>query len=466
MRSRAILFLILSITSLVLGEMAIRYQKPAAFHALNEFWLGFSLAATGADVHASAVTTIRINEDYEPLALQGDQPANQPTELTRLDYATILQFLSHLQPAAVGFVPSPVFSEADVFNQTDITPLREVAMRLPKMTAGTRLRYSGDEQQPAFVNAPLPTIASTGDLKDVPMVNRLDASLEPQILANAVVGFTEITDTPATPEGDAYLRIPLVAKSEKGLLPSFLVLAIAQHAGVPLDEIQADLTSPNDKTLSIGSELVIPIEADGSFLLPLINPFTKEIVRQEEGATAGEITISHPFTSLTATELAYTGKGSETVLQQVAEKYATRFQSIEDNLVLLGFDQAGDRTLPLYAGEQGSYLTALAQAAAVIQSGLHLREMSLPARASLSLVLILSGVFLLQFIQRKVFIFSVLLLIAFWSAVLIIFGQTLHWLYPFTPLVISVALIIGCMMRKQLPAAETGSSNPTAKGEL
>ncbi len=457
---RAILFLILSIGSLIVGELAIRYQKPAAFHALNEFWLGFSLAATGQDPKAAAVTTIRINEDYEPLALGADEQTSQSSTLTRLDYATILQFLSHLQPAAVGVVPSPVFPETDVFNQTDITPLREVAMRLPKMTAGARLSYSGDGQTPDFAKAPLPIIASTGDLTNVPMVNSLDAPMEPQILANAEAGFTQISNFPVREERNAYLRIPLLAKSERGLLPSFLLVAIAQQRGIPLTEIRADLTESEEKIVSLGAEITIPIESDGSFRLPLVNPFSKEITQVSEGEISDSITVRHPYTSLTATELAYTGRGSETVLQHVAETYASKFESIGENLVLLGFDRSSDQTIAFPNAQQASYLAVLAQAAAVIQSGLHLREVSMPIRVSLFSLFLLAGVCLLQFASKKLFIFSLLLLIVFWSGILITFSETLHWLFPLTPLLISLSLLGCCLIRKKAtPPSESITKN-------
>src|SRR5690606_8037618 len=104
--------------------------------ALNSLWLDFCVGNAGDRIGEPAVTVVRIDDGYEPLSIGEGQAAPDGT-LSRLDYATILGFIGKLNPKSVAFLPTPQFDESRVLNQTDIVPLKDAALQLPRMQVAT-----------------------------------------------------------------------------------------------------------------------------------------------------------------------------------------------------------------------------------------------------------------------------------------------------------------------------------------
>src|SRR5690606_21404039 len=87
--------------------------------------------------------------------------------------------------------------------------------------------------------------------------------------------------------------------------------------------------------------------------------------RDESGAAKE---VEH-LTSLTIDELAYTGEENDEVAKRILADFQSRFDSLRENLVLIGFDRTADRRIATEKGETLSETSLVARAIATIQSG-------------------------------------------------------------------------------------------------
>ncbi|MDF1657757.1 MAG: CHASE2 domain-containing protein [Verrucomicrobiales bacterium] len=442
MRQRLIPFVVFGLILVLLSEWNVSARKLAPLNSLSDFWLEFCIGNAGDSFPDPAVTIVRINDSYEPLTLGEENPAASEGKLSRLDYATILGFIGKLDPRSVAFLPTPTFDESLILNQTDIVPLKDAAMQLPRLTVAANVSNDGEQAKDA---KPLtfPYITVEGEPDALYSFTRTVRRPDPQILANADPAFKSI-ESVRDLISDESIRIPLVAEYKGKIVPSLVLKAIAHHAGVATDEIVLDLTgSPK---VRIGEFREVPILNDGTFVLPQrsgVRRGMKSFTKSEDG----EIKETHHFTSLTVEELAYTGGQDDEVAKRILASFQGKFDSISENLVVVGFDRSADRRIKTVRGEALSETLMLARAIATIQSGRFIEWW--PDWVRWASILLIAGIAAVLFkIPRGRFVLAwAISTLAFFCLSVVAFRMTLTWTPPFFAFALfGLMLLIGLMI--------------------
>lgn len=424
MRQRLITFAVFGIILVAVGEWGMRSGR---FSRLDALWLEFCVGNAGDRIGSPAVTLVRIDDGYEPLRIGGDENAPADGSLSRLDYATILAFVSKFSPRSVAFLPTPRFDESLMLNKTDIAPLKDAAMKLPKFVAASTISNDGEE---AKETAPLdyPELKVEGDASSLLPYTRTVRYPDPQILANGIPAFRSLESARGL-VSDTELRVPLVARRGDRVAPSLVLAAVANHAGVPLGDIVVKLDDGRPRIL-VGELRPIPIGADGTFSVPSragLRPSMTRRLRDESGT----LTEVYQAASLTVDELAYTGEETDEVARRILAELRTRFDSLGENLVLVGFDRAADRRIASPTGEALSETGLLARAVAAIQSGRYIGWWPAWGRW-LALAAIVAIAIALFRLPRFKFVPAVFVAaLAFFAAKVLVFSATLAWTPPF-----------------------------------
>jgi len=430
MRSRFLTFVVFGLVLIAIGEWDLRARKSTPLTKLNDFWLEFCVGNSGDAIRNPAISLIRIDDGYEPLRIGEDDTVANDGRLSRLDFATILGFVGKMNPRSVAFLPTPNFDENLVLNQTDIVPLKDAAMQLPKLTVATTISNDGEQAKEA-VALVYPALKLEGEAADILSFTRTVAYPEPQILQNGTPAFRAV-ESARDLVGEQAIRVPLVAKRGDAIAPSVILAAVANHAGVPLDQIVVKLDG-GKPVIRVGEAYTIPVAADGTMVVPPHSGVTtsmKSLTRAEDGSPKE----TYHFTSLTVDELAYTGEAEDEVAKRILANYQAKFDSLKENLVVIGFDRTADRRITTAKGEILSETTLLARAMAVIQSGRHIESWPGWARV-LSIVIIGAiAVYLFKLPRRKFLPIGLVALLIFFAAQVIIFSTTLSWNPPFVGL--------------------------------
>lgn len=435
MRQRLLTFAVFGIVLIALGEWGLRSGK---FTGLDQTWLEFCIGNAGGKLKHPAVTIVRIDDGYEPLRIGGDENLPNDGTLSRLDYATILAFVSKFQPRSVAFLPTPTFDENLTLNKTDIAPLKDAAMKLPKLVVASTVSNDGDQAKETTLLA-YPAVKVEGDAAALFSFTRTLRYPDAQILANG-------TPAPKTVESardltaGGVLRVPLVVRRGDQVVPALLLAAVANHAGVALEQITVKLDDGQPRVL-VGEALAIPIEADGTLIVPDragLGAAMKSTTRDESGAKKE---IEH-FTSLTIEELAYTGEANDEVAKRILASFQSRFDSLKKNLVLIGFDRTADRRLNTGSGETLSETTLLARAAATIQSGRYIHWWPSWARWFAVIAIAVLAAILFRLPRGKFLPAALVAVLVFLAAKVVVFSSTLAWTPPFVVLSLLALLIV------------------------
>lgn len=440
MRQRLLTFAVFGIVLIALGEWGLRSGK---FAGLDQTWLEFCIGNAGGKLSKPAVTIVRIDDGYEPLRIGGDENLPNDGTLSRLDYATILAFVSKFQPRSVAFLPTPSFDENLTLNKTDIAPLKDAAMKLPKLVVASTVSNDGDQAKEATPLA-YPAVKVEGDAAALLSFTRTVRLPDAQILANG-------TPAPKTVESardltaGGVLRVPLVVRRDDQVVPSLLLAAVANHAGIALEHITVKLDDGQPRVL-VGEALAIPIEADGTLIVPDragLGAAMKSTTRDESGAKKD---IEH-FTSLTIEELAYTGEANDEVAKRILASFQSRFDSLKDNLVLIGFDRTADRRLNTGSGETLSETTLLARAAVTIQSGRYIHWWPSWARWFAVIAILVLAAVLFRLPRGKFLPAALVAVLVFLAAKVVVFSSTLAWTPPFVVLsLLALLAVVGLIV--------------------
>lgn len=427
MRQRFVTFLVFGVLLIGIGEWDLRSRKITTFSKLNDFWLEFCAGNAGDRLKNPAISLIRIDDGYEPLRVGVDESVPDDGKLSRLDFATILGFVAKLNPRSVVFLPTPSFDESLVLNQTDVVPLKDAAMQLPKLTVASTISNDGEEaKETRQLN--YPALKLEGDAGTILSFTRTVAYPDAQILENGTPAFRSI-ESARDLISEKAIRIPLVAKRGNQLIPSVVLAAVANHAGVALDQISVNLAE-RAPVIRIGEIYSVPIEADGTLLLPPYSGISQSMKSTTRDAS-GEVKETYHFTTLTVDELAYTGGKEDEVAKRILASFQSKFESLKDNLVVIGFDRTADRRLTTAKGEVLSETTALARAMAVIQSGRYIHTWPSWARwASVVAVVVLASI-LFKLPRKKFLPLCFVAALIFFTAHVMIFSATLFWTPPF-----------------------------------
>lgn len=424
MRQRFVTFVVFAIVLIAVGEWGLRQGK---FAGLDQFWLDFCVANSGDRIEPPAVTVVRIDDGYEPLRIGED--ANRPNDgsLSRLDYATILALTAKFQPRSVTFLPTPSFDESLTLNKTDIAPLKDAAMKLPRILTATTVSNDGEQAKEAAA-LPYPALKVEGEPAAVLGFTRTVRFPDDQILANGTPLFKSIESARDLVSKQA-IRIPLVARRGDQVVPSIVLAAVANHAGVPLDQIVLKLDAGSPKIL-VGDVHEIPVAADGTLSLPArsgISTALRAIQRGDDGTTRPIL----PFATLTVDELAYTGEENDEVAKRILAELQPEFDSLARNHVVIGFDRTADRRIETGTGETLSETGLIARAIAVIQSGRYFQLWPSWLRWFVIADILILAAILYRFPRRKFLPVAVLASVTLLVAMVMGFSATLYWTPPF-----------------------------------
>lgn len=446
MRQRLLTFAVFGIVLIALGEWGLRTGK---FTRLDQTWLEFCIGNAGGKLKDPAVTVVRIDDGYEPLRIGGDENLPNDGTLSRLDYATILAFVAKFQPRSVAFLPTPTFDENLTLNKTDIAPLKDAAMKLPRLVVASTVSNDGEQAKEAAALA-YPALKVEGDASSILAFTRTVRYPDAQILANGTPAPKTVESARDLTSGGT-LRVPLVARRGDQVVPSLILAAVANHAGVALDQITVKLDAGQPRLL-VGEVHEIPMEADGTLVVPDragLGATMKSTTRDESGAKKE---IEH-FTSLTIDELAYTGEENDEVAKRILASFQSRFDSLKENLVLIGFDRTADRRLNTASGETLSETNLLARAAATIQSGRYIQWWPSWARWFAVAALVALAAFLFRLPRAKFVPAVFVAALVFLAAKVAVFSSTLAWTPPFVVLsLLALIAVVGMIVPGGQPA--------------
>ncbi len=226
---------------------------------------------------------------------------------------------------------------------------------------------------------------------------------------------------------------------------------------MPLDQVVVKLDDGKPR-VRIGEALEVPIAADGTFLVPSRSGLAaamKGVTRDADGKPK-EVEY---LTSLTVDELAYTGEANDEVAKRILASFQSRFDSLKENLVVIGFDRTADRRITTETGETLSETSLIARAIATIQSGRHIHWWPSWARwFAVALVVVLAAI-LFRLPRAKFIPATFVALLAFFAVKVLVFSATLAWTPPFVvmslfALILVIGLIIPGAPAKSTPKAD------------
>lgn len=457
MRQRFVIFAVLGLILVLIAEWNLRSRTIAPIRGLNDFWLEFCIGNSGDKLSDPAVSVVRINDDYEPLRIGEENPAAADGRLSRLDFATILGFVGKLNPKSVTFLPTPTFDESLTLNQTDIVPLKDAAMQLPRITVAANVANDGEQ---AADSAPLAyrELQVEGDPASLLSFTRTIRRPDPQLLANGNPAFKNIEDARDLITGDV-IRVPLVANYRGKVVPSIALAAIADHAGIGLDQVTVNLAS--DPHVQLGELRKIPIQSDGTFILPAHNgiaPGMKSMSVAEDGTPRED----YHFATLSVDEIAYTGEKDDEVAKRIVQTLQGKFDSLSSAAVLIGFDRLADRKFQNENGEALSETMILARTIATIQSGRFIDWWPGIFRWVAVLAIAAIAFLLFRFARGKFLPLWLITFLAFFGIMVGIFRSTLTWTPPFFAFALfGLMLIIGLVF----PGGEKKVAEAPAAGK-
>lgn len=438
MRKRFITFLVFGILLVAIGEWSQRSEgKSGFFKSLNDVWLDFCIGNSGDKLQPPAVTIVRINDGYEPLSI-GEEEGASDGKLSRLDYATILGFAAKLDPKSVAFLPTPTFDESRVLNQTDIVPLKDAAMQLPRFTLATTISDDGEQAKESGA-IKYPALTVEGDSSTVLTFTRTTRNPDPQLAANGIPSFKKI-ESAKDLITDESIRVPLLAKRGDAVVPSIVLTSVANHAGIGLDQITVNFVAKTP-VIELGEIRTIPINADGTLTLPNRAGLDHSMAGTVKNEAGEPREVLH-FTSLTVDELAYTGEENDEVAKRILADFRAKFDSLSQNLVVIGYDRNADRRFTTPGGEALSQTSILARAMATIQSGRFIHWWPGWGRAIAVLAILVIAAVLFRFSRGKFAIFCFVTGLVFFSIWVMIFKTSLTWTPPFSALSLFVLMMV------------------------
>ncbi len=416
---RLIIFLLLAAGILWLFETEAGRQRVEFAPSVNQVWLKFCVGNAREKISEPAVTLARITENHEPLL-------PDTTELTQLDFATLLGALSRFEPTSVSVAPVLAWEGQDVFGQPG---LKLNSLTLPKLTLGAEVKNDKDAD-PAGLKGKFPVIENvSGDVSKLSPVSAVTAFPDAEVLTNGTAGFTHIQGLEGTvsegKKGNTAPKVALLARAGEEVIPSFLLLSILSYEGLDVGAVRVELP-PAAKTASvrIDERIVIPIDKEGRLKVYLNAGISGASVQRLESQ-----------------KLHLAAEIGDQFADFISEDKAA-IESLGKNLVMIGYDRAADRQLSL--GEWGTISRAelLARCAATIQSGRYIEMWPLWLRASSYGIIFLGALLIFRLERRRVPFWGVVFAFLFFGSSLIIFKGKLLWTSPLPGLGLIVLMIL------------------------
>jgi hypothetical protein len=426
MRYRLILFFVFGAILSAIGEWNLS-KGGTTESALDRWWLEFCVANARDRISEPAVTLVAIDDEYRPAIGE---------TLSHADYAAAFGFVGKFEPKSIAFEPNPVFDENLPINQPTLELLKEAVLPLPRLTLGV-VGETGQPPQNPNEKLAFESIGNVdGDISQVTPLTRLVAPAHPQLLSNGLPAFTgiELAGDEAT-RGQDGRTLPLIARDGEKLVPSFVLRAVAAHAGVAMDAMAVRFPPGGGGSISVGDRIQIPIDARGRMK-----------IYEHSGVGLGF------YPSVSALHLALAGDQDEAI-RKLQSGLEGAFESLKANLVVIGHDREQDRRETVATLDRPlSRAEWLVRAIATIQSGRFIDRWPQWARL-LSLVIIATvAAIVFRLPRRKVVIWGVIGAFLWFGFAMMIFKSTLAWAPLFAPLsLFGLMLVIGLILPEPKP---------------
>jgi len=426
---RIVTFLVFGTALFFLGEQSANEHHLPFTQSLDRVWLEFCIANTSDRLTDGSVTLVRIDDTYEP-ALPSD-------ELTRLDYAVILANIEKFKPQSVAIAPSLQWPETNIINQK---ALKTQCSKMPLLTLGAVVENSPvpDKNSDSDQYSLLANIE--GDTSQITPFTRTVAYPEADSRANGRAAFTEI-ELSNIEENSGTLTIPLIAKHGDNIVPSFILLAIINHTKHKLENVSVQLPPAVSRgEILIGEDYVIPIDKTGRMKI------------YEHAAIAPPL-----YRTVSATELPL-ALSEDPSIKALQIDLEDEYQSLSNNLIVIGLDRKSDRLLALSSGDKISLSELITRSIATIQSGRFIEQWPLPGRLIGFAGIIVAALRLYQFSRWKVLIWGGLLTFLYIGGSVFVFKSSLLWTPLFTPLALFATLILIGIILPHVPSNKTTSA--------
>jgi uncharacterized membrane protein len=265
---------------------------------------------------------------------------------------------------------------------------------------------------------PLPPIA--GDIKKIPAFTNIIALPNPRLTSLGFpAGFTTI-DLGENTRPEAHLSVPLLARIDNTVVPSFVLLATMLEHDVTADEIEVKL----GEMINVGNAITIPIDASGSLKI-----FTG--MRARPAIQNASILAHEPVKNPGGT-----GGGLN----------KEERDALKNHVILLGLDNKASRTIPTQQGENISQAELFALAIATIQSRSYFGPVSERACWIFWIAILIVGVMILRQRRRRAISFSLLLILLYFTGSMVFFQATQRWVPPAVPLTLLACVLLSTLL--------------------
>jgi hypothetical protein len=395
-----------------------REDDRGTFAVVDREYISWLMANSNSEIQEPSVTFLQIDDPRARVF--GGWP------LGPVDYSILIDNLGKNQPRVIAV--EPVLGWVGGVDEVRMSSLRNVLLRMDpdfgngegaKVLLGAELKMNpagkpiGDGALSLF-----PEIeAVEGDRSRIPEFTQVGALPEVALMAiSQQLGFTRIDLGEADAERRLdSLSVPMLARFEDRVVPSFIVWARVPAAGVGLDSVEVVL---GDEIRIAGERgLEIPIDGAGR-----LNVFTG--IRERIAKHNADILIL---------------MGGEDIRDQLTEEQKA---SLLSRIVILGTDDEAARTIPLGA-EMISRGELFAMAMATIQAERFIEKLPPPVKWGIWVTLAVIGLLLLRLPRRRraVMVWGVWLILYFVSN-LMLFQYTQQW----TPLMVPLGIIVSALL--------------------
>ena len=405
---RALIFLLFC---LVAAFFVNREDQRGGINGLNTLYEDWLRATSGEDLNPPSVTLLRIDESETGFWSWPPNP---------LDYAQLLHRLKSYNPKVIAIEAPLHWQGAD---KGLLDALRTACLQYSEgqilLSSILQFNTASPGPEEATLSLLWPLASISGNIDEIPAFTSI-LSLPNQRLTSLGFpsGFTSIDLGETTGIGTG-LSVALLARINKTVVPSFVLLATMLELGVTADEVEVHL----GKMIKVGNKATIPIDASGSLAI-------STTTRARPKIQNASILAHNPE------ELP--GNGTGGLNQQESDALSNR-------VILLGVDNKGSRNIT--TGEETiSQAELFALAIATIQSNSYFGPVPEYAAWISWAIIMVAGVTILRQRRRRAIGLSLLLVLLYFTGGMILFQSTQRWISPAVPLTLIACTFLSALL--------------------
>jgi uncharacterized membrane protein len=418
---RAIIFLLFCLTAAFFVNREEQRGTMAGLNASYEDWLR---AAGGEELTPPSVTLLRIDDSETGF---WNWPPNP------LDYAQLLQRLKFFQPKVVAMEVPLSWQGAD---QGLLDALRTACLQYGEgqILLNAILQFNSAAKKPEETTLsllwPLPEIK--GDIDKIPAFTNILSLPDPRLTSLGFPsGFTAI-DLGEKTGPENVLSVPLLARVNQTVIPSFVLLATMLELGITAGEVEVQL----GRTIRVGNKAVIPIDASGALVV--------------SSATRAMPDIQNA--SILAHDPREEGSNRTGGLDKPER------DALKKRVILLGLDHKGSRTVATGSDKKISQAELFAMAIATIQSNSYSNQAARHTAWIFWALIMAAGLVTLRRHRRRAVGLSLLMVLLYFTISMIVFQSTQHWISPAVPITLLSCTFLSALLLTA-PVKETQASN-------